>query len=756
MAKQLRYMGEFLSRAGVTWHVEILQEADEAFASVGSLDFEADEALVIEWSRSDKESVICGSGATLRIISPGDRTYEDLYTIIPGRIRMDVYRDGSLYWSGMLDPEFYEEPYEKADNYTVSLTFSDFGILDRLKYDMSGMKTLQEIVTSCVTRSGINTTIDESLISTSLTPGGDAMSLADLKVRSDNFYDEDGEAMTLEEVMKGVLQPLGLRIIQRAGKVYVHDLNALYMSAPVSQVEWNGDSQTMGTDKVYNNAKITWNTYVQSSELTDEEWWEGGVDPNFTALNSLGGKDPYSTTVPFSTVRVFSYHYGSNPRDVDIRTDYTATGFSLWTSPDGKNATLKDSSVRFFKLVPQNEGSESEGVAITWVSTAVSLPSDTNKDFAIQNNGFYTSLPGIMGVAGTPLFSTVPCWIPPVSKVLDLHITLETLIDPRINFFNEAENFHTEDAFMKIRYEKAFYDDWKKNGNFVFVPVRVLFNADDGSVYCWDNRATVNGSYNVKSIELSKGQWVSYTGAEFGYLSYYDPKDRKYSCGVLGWQRNRPAINPHDETLTVAMQQATGQYIPYPQFGSKGGTLTVEVLSGWVVTNQRSEDKSALMRDGKMEWAMCKIPSVEIVNTSLFDKEINTDDVEYNAEINTDAKEPYEIETICGSSAEGVPTARGAYFNATTGAQVTALTRAGRTSQVEDLLIGTLFSQFGSRHTKLSGEMEILKGGLGVYTEANQQSKKFMVTDEVQDVITDTSDATITELRPDEYKKKEV
>ena len=52
--------------------------------------------------------------------------------------------------------------------------------------------------------------------------------------------------------------------------------------------------------------------------------------------------------------------------------------------------------------------------------------------------------------------------------------------------------------------------------------------------------------------------------------------------------------------------------------------------------------------------------------------------------------------------------------------------------------------------------MEILKGGLGVYTEANQQSKKFMVTDEVQDVITDTSDATITELRPDEYKKKEV
>ena len=107
-------MGEFLSRAGVVWRVEILQEADEAFAKIGSLDFDADDALVIEWGEGAKEQVICGSTATLKVISPGDRTYEDLYTIAAGNIRMDVYRDSALYWGGMLDPEFYEEPYEKA------------------------------------------------------------------------------------------------------------------------------------------------------------------------------------------------------------------------------------------------------------------------------------------------------------------------------------------------------------------------------------------------------------------------------------------------------------------------------------------------------------------------------------------------------------------------------------------------------------------------------------------------------------------
>ena len=108
MAKYLRYMGEFLSRKNVVWRVEILQEAENTFASVGELTFEAENALVIEWPENRKEDVICGSTATIRVESPGDRTYEDLYTIEPGRIRMDVYRNGSLYWSGALDPEFYE------------------------------------------------------------------------------------------------------------------------------------------------------------------------------------------------------------------------------------------------------------------------------------------------------------------------------------------------------------------------------------------------------------------------------------------------------------------------------------------------------------------------------------------------------------------------------------------------------------------------------------------------------------------------
>ena len=87
------------------------------------------EPLVIEWEDKDKEETICSSSATLGLLSPGDRTYTGLYTTKACSTRLDVYRDGALYWSGTLDTETYEEPYTYRQDYEVELTFSDFGEL---------------------------------------------------------------------------------------------------------------------------------------------------------------------------------------------------------------------------------------------------------------------------------------------------------------------------------------------------------------------------------------------------------------------------------------------------------------------------------------------------------------------------------------------------------------------------------------------------------------------------------------------------
>lgn len=756
--KYLRYKGEFVSVDGAIWRAEILQEADSAFTVVGDLDFPADEPLVIEWQGKSKDEVICGSIATLQITSPGDRTYEDLYSIEVGRVRLDVYRNGSLYWSGCLDTEFYEEPYEKLQDYEVSLTFSDFGVLDRLNYDLSDYQTLRDIAEYCVDRAGINYTgIDESLISTQKGASDTAaMGLDALMVRSDNFYDEDGEALTLAKVLEGILQPLALRIVQRLGKIYVYDLNGLYSKASVKPITWDGSSQTLGVDAVYNNAKVTWSPYAQSGDLLPEECWgDIEVDPNLMALNILAGLQKNGATY-------YSYHYSTDIKDW---IDATDCGFTIWTAPGGKNIEILDAlgGCRFYKIVPQYDGTESEGIALAWWSYR-GLGSGSSYYCEGSSHGTNVYIPTVTSVntLEDALFRTGQMWIPPVANAggLNLRVCMDLLVDPRFNPFESAANIG---SFK----QKDWYEEFERNGNFVYVPVVIKFQPEGSTtVYVWTNRSVVTKpvSTPVRTLDESKGSWVVDTGttdtpSEWGYLCYYDAQDRDGTSGALGWKTNRQAINPHKQELVSVMVNAdAGQYIPYPNFGGKGGKVWIEVRRGWYLVNDSTDLDEAENKfgewNGRISWILAQAPGIEIINNTQFELDIDTSDVEYSAEINAAAKEPIEKETICGTSAEGVPTARGAYFDSQTGAQITQLTRAGRTTQVEDLLIGTLYSQYAARKTKLIGEAQITADAVAAYSEANQGDKRFILVEDVQNAIAGTSEVTIIELRPDEYTKR--
>lgn len=764
MAKYVRYRGEFLSRAGIVWRVEILQENANAFPSIGALTFEATEPLVLEWKRTDKEETICGSTATIRLESPGDRTYEDLYSIEVGQIRLDVYRAGYLYWSGALDPEFYEEPYEKARNYPVSLTFSDFGILGRLKYNLAGMQTLQAIVTDALTRSTINYGgLNQSLISTKLTPNGNAMSLADLRVRSDNFYDEDGEAATLEDAITGILQPLGLRMVQRGGNVFIYDLNGLY-NAPNNRrkaIVWDGASSTMGTDKVANNVKITWNTYAQGGNQGPEDCWTETVDSNLKNLNN-------TSPAVSGNCEYFSYHYSGSLYDW-LFVDAQGAGFTLWLSANGKNATINNASAKFYKIVEQYDGSESEGIAILWTAYKGGGERDfwsssqwmSSVKYGIRMENLYGNLNG----CGGKIFTSEKVYLPPVdnANALMVRVTLSLLMDCRFNPFESASNLMTN--YKQKEYEK----NWNNYGNFVYVPVTLKYQPDgSNTVYCWTNRNVVGSGSNIVTLEATYGTWQVYNPNNdeaptvWGYLVYYDGEDRKDKSGVIGWKKNRPGINPHRDTLTTVLAKAEeGQYVPYPN-SARGGKMWLEVRAGgWMVQN----DNNALPTSGtsnpkdlwstqKLAHILMQLPQFEIMNRQQFDAAINTDDVEYEAEINIAAKEGIEIDTICGTHKDGIPTARGAYFKVSGGQQVKELTRAGRTTQAEELLIGTLYSQFAQRRTTLSGEVEIPSpNGLSIFTEQNQGDKVFMIAGDVQDVIKDTTETDFVELRPDEYDK---
>lgn len=745
MAKFLRYKGEFLSVSGVRWRAEMWQEAEQAFESVGILEFDAEEPLTIEWGDKPKEEVICGSSATLKIISPGDRTYEDMYSIEVGYIRLDIYRNNVLYWSGCIDTEFYEEPYERLDSYVVTLSFTDFGVLDRLKYDLTGLQTIADVIDNAITRAGILCGgIDASLISTRLDVST-ALSLDAIKVNSANFYDEDGEASTLTDAIIGVLQPLALRIVQRAGKVFVYDLNAAYQSAQRQAITWNGVSQTMSVDRVYNNAKITWSPYTQGNNLLPDKCWSEDIKTpaHLTALNMIFGVTTDGATY-------YSYRNTNNP---DEWTDDTAVGFTLWVASAGDNIELVDATSRYFRIVPQLDGSEVEGIAVKWCASEMIYHACRVKQFGDASP---LSYPSVGGVA----FRSSKVWLPPLDNPSELlvKIRLESLIDVRINPFEEAYN--VESMSQSDIDDKTYTEHLKKYGNFVYVPVRVYYQPDNSNkLYTWSNQSIITfepapGELYITTLERTLGEWVE-SGNAHGYVAYY-AEDRERDTGVMGWQSNKPATPPRSIGHRASLSSAEGQFIPYPPYGA--GKLWVEVIgSGWQIID--AGDDIATATNGKkdlhtrIKWALFKCPAIELVNNRQFSQVIESEDIEYSAELNSSAKEAIELNTICGTSAEGVPTARGAYYRADNNEQIKNFTRAGRTTQAEDLLIGTLYSQYAQRRITLSGENTLLNHPLAVYTDANQSGKVFIAVADLQNVRMNMSDTTFIELRPDEYQR---
>ena len=737
--KYERYAGKLVSSEGVMWEVKILQEASEPFA-IRSLDMAGEAPLVIEWGETSKEEVICGSSATLKLLSPGDRTYEDLYSIEPGLIRMDVLREGVLYWSGTLDPEFYEEPYTRNEDYEVELTFSDLGILERLNYDLTGRQNCGKILEYIMSRSGINYDhIDMSGMTTTVA-GSTGEGLAQLVVRSDNFYDEDGEASTLEEVLVGILQPLGLRILQKNGVIWVYDLHGAYTKQRVKKTEWQLEDQVMGVDSVLNNAKVTLSTYSESALMKGEITYPGEYSED--DINHTNDSESFNT---------YYVDYDQDNRDDVGNYDYNYNSFTIFythSSFVNKETGLSKVSAYYFHIQPLMGGSESDGVAFMFYTGG--------------HGSLRTGWPRRIGGRATDkdhreLMKTHRVFVPTLDAKdrgnYYLRLTEEVLIDARYNPFTQAGDAN----------EGGNYGDLEVWFGYVMIPAAVtLYDEDGKALYHYTNKACAESHDRVGGLSPST-TWGTLGGWEPGaanwgdcWLEWYDPEDRAEKSGVLGWKANRHCIGLSTRKMFKSFSKMDdGQYIPYPPHG---GYIEVSIFVGiWPYdygettfgeTNQAN--KKGLY--DKIRWMLYKAPKLEVVKANTTKSAAEVEDIEYSSFINESAKEGIEIDTICGTAAVPCPTARGIFLNAGTDAQVREMTRAGRTTQVEQLLTGTLYSQYADRKTKLEGTVKLNDGDVALYRDAMQEGKKFICLGDVQDIQADESEVILVELRPDEYK----
>lgn len=753
--KQLRYTGEFQSRSGIVWRVDILQESAAAFPKSRPLEFPADSPLVIEWGREDKEKVICGSTATLKLLSPYDRAYQDLYTVEVGRIRLDIYRADELYWSGTLDSEFYEEPYERLRNYEVSLTFSDFGILDRLRYGLQGTQTIQAVVLHALQASGVHYTSldDSSFVSSRLMSAGPFSITTDLSVRSDNFVDEDGQVASLYDVVEGALQPLALRMVQRFGKVYLYDLNALHRRETPERIVWEGDSQTMGTDRVANNVRVIFSPYSNATLLSDEISYRGEHLPDMTNLAAGVGNvdllDYYSYKVNYNR------DWDNNPTD-----------FTIFLSDKSAGIRSIGEGCRFFYVQPVfGSGAEGAGVAYAFCTGGHGPLSSGWPQWRLHRGVPTASLSG-----NPEILTTYKSFLPDMGETDALRyfirVTEEIMLDARYNPFTPPGEHNEGGNAQALRLCSSF----------VFIPVRITLYDDAGNpIMHYRNRHTAEGA-EVGNLSYSKGVWVD--GPDPGgdcWLEYYNPDNLATDAGIGGWKANRHCIGRpdghHGRIGTKIYREfakiPSGEYLPYPP---RGGNIEVQIQSGvigngygqWLaVDGFRSEREFGNTRSqwhdleiyGKLRWCLYKAPKVEVVRRNIVLSPESLDDVEYSGVLDPAAREEISIDTTCGTALSPSPTARGIYLSSRTGQPVQKIYRDDYHDHPEQLLIGTLYSQFATRKTTLRGEANI-HGGLHSYTDAHQPGKRFMLMSDAQDLIADTTEAEYCEFRPDEYTPK--
>lgn len=698
MSMNLRCYGSFNSLSQVAYEVKIYQEGyTEAASPIGL----CADPLEIEWPECDKLEPVQSSNATLQLYSDDDRQFVDLYTVVAGSIRLDVYRDGSLYWSGTLDPELYEEPFAYKKDYGVKLTFADFAILDRLEWEKKGFMSLREVLEEILVRSGIYFTGLDEWISTTI-PGETGDILDTVSVNCANFYDEDGEAMSLREVLDEWLRPFALRLQQKGGRVLLYDLNHVYTAFTPETVQWDGDNSVLSVDKVYNNVKVKFSPYEETALL------KGEVDP----ASVTGGQE-------------LTVWIGRHSQEDE-------KGFTIRLSDTGKGIE-KSSAARYFAIQSIHSGDDSAGVAWT-VKTMPRLGSGEQHYVNAPTAGTQQML---LRVPRTAYIGHVP------GDGYQLKVSLDLLYDVRYNPFEETSEKDKEDNGY------TDYDHLKNWANFAYVPVKILLRDEAGNVtHHFENyRVKESNSFAHPSRTF---RWISGDATwNDCWLAWYQG-NRKNETGLGGWQTNKRIIGYYrGEHLPVLFDRmGSGEYIPLP---SQAGWIEFQVGTGVELYDYKSDTQWQLVNNDiehVVHWVLYRNAKVELVDK--YGNAINTKDEEHSAWINRSAKEGVDLDTVLGTMAVPSPTARGQLFRTSDRQAISTFERAGQVDLLERLLCGTAYSNYAGRNLILSGTACLLPG-FGIYTDKHEPGR-YLLLSETQRLADDESIIAMAQFDQDNYE----
>lgn len=717
------YHREFKSVEDNTWCIKIYDSNAPEGCESKEMSLSYETPILIEWNEVDKITPIQSSSMTLKVISEDDREYLGLYRIEPGTVKAEIYREGELYWSGMLDPELYEEPYAYKNGYEVQFTFSDFAILNRQKWEEHGPIKISALVNKIIGATGLSissNTFGEFSTQADIKQKGWYSNFAQQYIIAENFYDEEGEAMTLHKVLEEILRPYGLSIVQKNGKAHVYDLNYLFNNAESNEIYWKGEDQLLGVDKVYNHIDITFSPFA-NTVISDGTIEHENIKGDASTMCIY--KDYYETYETYDRIEGFYFYRTDNDDGLPIKLN-------------------TNQAVKLFRIDSVHSGSNESGVVWVWSEepgNSYSALPHTNIDAiqALYNDKMKCTEPLITVEPG--FVGSGKSWSEPSKQKIRLQIKLDMLVDVRYNPFESAGNYNHKDA----------YEYMQGHCNIGYVPVMLNIKDSAGTIlYHYENNSVrKSDSYSHDSCK-----WVEGPG-DWGcmWLCYYSKDDRIGTSCFGGWQTNSPIIGKYTGSLPKRWGvQESGELIEIPPCG---GYLEFQIGRGIYQINCTKNGKD----DGedqdfykKIRWLLYKNPTITVTDNN--GKELEYNDIVYSSSLACHAEENLEMETLVGTATSNYETplnARGYIVDENLDV-ITSFKRGGVEGCLEHLLIGSIYGQYGSRHETLSGTADLINDWCTL-TDVSSPGKKFMLLNETQDILQETSEVKMSELSGDIY-----
>lgn len=218
----IKYTGSVINRSQSVFRIDIIDTENESISTATEVKIQE---LKLSRTEIKKTDSIASGSLDITLLSETNYQFLNLYTANQFQYKVKLYQDDLLIWSGHLDPEVYEEPYNYNSGYSVSITATDLGILKRNKLTITGIVSIFDIIKNAIEVSRlsfVNLYIPNTIEPNQFTP---YPFFEHMYVQMTNFGDKAGFTI-LEEVLKSFR---GLKMFYISGNIYISDFDTIIL-----------------------------------------------------------------------------------------------------------------------------------------------------------------------------------------------------------------------------------------------------------------------------------------------------------------------------------------------------------------------------------------------------------------------------------------------------------------------------------------------------------------------------------------------